>query len=113
MHEMAIMQSILDIAEGEARKHGSKRINRIKLKIGEFRGVVKDALEFSFDVLRVNTPAENAELEIETVPIRAECPNCSDVDISINDFTMICPNCGAILSITSGREMEIEYLDLE
>lgn len=113
MHEMAVMQGILEIAEGEAKRHGASRINRIKLRIGAFRGVVREALEFSFEVLRAGTPAESAELEIETVPIRAECPECPPSEISISDFSVLCPHCGAILKIVSGREMEIEYLDLD
>ncbi|QQS46881.1 MAG: hydrogenase maturation nickel metallochaperone HypA [Acidobacteriota bacterium] len=113
MHEMAIMQGILEIADGEARKHGSNRINLIKLRIGEFRGVVRDALEFAFEVLRQGTKAENAVLEIETIPIRAACPNCPETRISISDFSLLCPDCGGILTIVTGREMEIEYLDLD
>ncbi len=113
MHEMAIMQGILEIAEGEAEKHGAGRINVIKLRIGEFRGVVRDALEFAFEALRQGTKAEQAALEIETVPLRASCPNCSERNIPLNDFSLLCRDCGSILTIVAGREMEIEYLDLE
>lgn len=113
MHEMAIMQGILEIAEGEAAKHGAGRINVIKLRIGEFRGVVRDALEFAFEALRQGTKAEHAALEIDTVPLRASCPNCSERNIPLNDFSLLCHDCGSILTIVAGREMEIEYLDLE
>jgi hydrogenase/urease nickel incorporation metallochaperone HypA len=48
MREASIVRSVIDIAESEARKHGGLDIRKIKLKVGEFRGVVKEALEFSF-----------------------------------------------------------------
>lgn len=47
MHEAAIVQSVIDIAENEARKHGAPGIRKIKLKVGEFRSVVKEALSTS------------------------------------------------------------------
>jgi hydrogenase nickel incorporation protein HypA/HybF len=113
MHETAIVQSILEIAENEARKHGARSIRRIKLKVGEFRGVVKEALEFSFDVLRRNTLAAEAELDVETVRLRAECGNCGPAACSLGDFNLLCPQCGDLLVIRAGQEMQVEYIDLE
>ncbi|MCI0390901.1 MAG: hydrogenase maturation nickel metallochaperone HypA [Acidobacteria bacterium] len=113
MHEVAIAQSIIDIAEKEARKYGAPSIRKIKLIVGEFRGVVKDALEFSFAALRKNTLAAEAELEVETVSLRVECGNCGPVNCSLSDFNLLCPQCGNFLTITAGREMRVEYIDLE
>src|SRR6266540_440184 len=62
MHEASIVRSVIDIAENEARKHGAPSIRKIKLKVGEFRGVVKEALEFSFAALRKGTLAAEADL---------------------------------------------------
>ncbi|HEV2667150.1 MAG TPA: hydrogenase maturation nickel metallochaperone HypA, partial [Blastocatellia bacterium] len=60
MHEASIVRSMIDIAESEARKHGGSNIRKIKLKVGEFRGVVKEALEFSFAALKKDTLAAEA-----------------------------------------------------
>lgn len=113
MHEAAIAQSILDIAEREARKHHSAKINKIKLTLGEFRGVVKEALEFSFAAMKAGSLAADAELEIETVRLRVKCGNCEDVQVAMSDFTLLCPNCGELLTITAGREMQVDYVDLD
>jgi hydrogenase nickel incorporation protein HypA/HybF len=113
MHEMSIMESVLRVAENEARKNGSTRINRIKLKLGEFRGVVKEALEFAFEALKSDTLAANAELEVETVRLRVVCAACGEMESSPQDYNFLCPRCGQRLKIIAGREMQIEYLDLE
>lgn len=113
MHEAAIAQSILDIAEREAHKHHATKINKIKLTLGEFRGVVKEALEFSFAAMKPGTLASNAELEIETVRLRVECRNCEGIQVAMNDFTLLCPRCGELLTITAGQEMRVDYLDLD
>jgi hydrogenase nickel incorporation protein HypA/HybF len=112
MHEAAIAQSVIEIAEGVARQRGSANIRKIKLRVGEFRGVVGDALEFSFQVLKKGTLAENAELEIETVRLRVECRNCMGIEVAMNDFNLLCPGCGELLNITAGREMHVEYVEI-
>lgn len=44
MHELSIAQSIIEIAENIARENDSKAVKKIKVQIGEFSGVVKEAL---------------------------------------------------------------------
>lgn len=113
MHEVSIVRSVIDIAESEARKLGASNIRKIKLKVGEFRGVVKEALEFSFAALKKDTLAAEAELEVETVRLGVECGDCGPVDCPLNDFNLLCPHCGALLTIVAGREMQVEYIDLD
>lgn len=113
MHELAITQGILEIAEREAAKHNSVRINRIKLQIGEFTSIVKEALEFSFEVIKEGTLAEHAQLEIEVVKLRKRCPSCDEIFESNDLFDFFCPRCNAPAQIISGREMQIEYIDLD
>jgi hydrogenase nickel incorporation protein HypA/HybF len=113
MHEMAIAQSVLDIAFGEMEKHASVRVKKIKISIGEFSGVVRDALKFAFDVLTPGTPAVGAAIEIDVVPMTAECSKCGPVECRVNDLNLLCPQCGKIVRIKSGRQMKVDYLDLE
>ena len=113
MHEMSIAQSILDIAVGEMEKNASAGIRKIKISIGEFSGVVKEALEFAFEVLAPETPAARASFEIEVLPMTAECTECGKFECRLNDLNLLCPGCGRVAFITSGREMTVDYLDLE
>jgi hydrogenase nickel incorporation protein HypA/HybF len=113
MHEAAIIQGMLEVAEAEALKNGASAIKKIKLKVGEFRGVVREALEFAFAAMKPETLARDAELEVETVRLQVRCQRCGDIDSSIKDFNLLCPNCNGLLIIIAGREMQIEYLDIE
>ena len=112
MHELSVAESILNIAVTEAQKHDAPAIERIKLRLGEFTGVVRDALEFAFEVDRQGTLAEFAVLEIEIVPLRTKCPNCGCLDRPAGDFCLLCERCGQPVEILTGREMEVEYVDL-
>lgn len=113
MHEMALAGSILEIGEMEARKRGATVISKIKLRLGEFAGVVREALEFAFDVLKPGTLAEKAEFEIENVPLRTLCPQCGEASGAKQDFCLLCPQCETPVEILAGREMQVEYIDLE
>ncbi len=113
MHEAAIAQGVLDLAIRTALQNGGGRINRIKLRLGEFRGVVREALEFSFEVMKRGTLAEQAELEVETVKLRVTCVQCGECECSPRDYNFFCPSCGDPLQIIAGREMQMEYVDME
>ena len=113
MHEMSIAQSVLDIAFGEMEKRAAGRLRKIKISIGEFSGVVKEALEFAFDVLKPGTRASEAEVEIEVIPMTAECVFCGPVACRLHDLNLTCPTCAATISISGGREMRVDYLDID
>jgi len=113
MHELSIAESIIDLAVEEAKKRNSSAVVTIKLRLGEFTGVVREALDFGFEVARRGTLAETAVLEIEVVPLKSRCPECGLVGRPIDDFCFLCTACGRPVEIISGREMQVEYLELE
>ena len=113
MHEAAIAQGVVDLAIRTALQNGGGRINRIKLRLGEFRGVVREALEFSFEVMKRGTLAEQAELEVETIKLRVTCAQCGECECSPRDYNFFCPGCDEPLQIIAGREMQMEYVDME
>lgn len=113
MHEAAIAQGVLDIALTEAQRHAAQRIKKVKVRIGEFRGVVKEALEFAFEALKQNTPAAEAVLEVETVRLQLNCATCGTVECAMSDFSLLCPQCEGVVQITAGREMQVEYVDID
>ncbi len=113
MHEISIAQSIIEIAEAKAREEHSRCIQVIKIRLGEFTTVVREALEFAFDVARQDTLAENARLEIESVPMIVRCVACGPVTDPVREFCLICPQCGLPLEVVSGEELQVEYIDVE
>jgi len=110
MHETGIAASIIEIAEAAAR---GAPILKVHLRLGAFTGVVREALEFAFEALKEGTPAARAELEIETIPLIAACPACGWTGAPEEDYCLICPRCAMPAEILSGREMQVEYVDLD
>ena len=112
MHEATLAESILKIAQDVAEENHAQKISAIGLKLGDMAGVEIDALNFSFDVLKKNTIAENAELQINRVPIRAQCNKCGKF-FTVEHYNFFCPECDGVLILKSGRELLVEFVDCE
>ena len=65
MHELSIAEELLNIITEKARQVGIEKISRITLRIGEFSGVLPDALVFAFEMLSKDTMSQDACIEIE------------------------------------------------
>jgi hydrogenase nickel incorporation protein HypA/HybF len=65
MHELSIAASIVEIASEEASRRGC-RVEAVHLRLGALSGVVREALEFSWELACGETPVAGARLEIET-----------------------------------------------
>jgi hydrogenase nickel incorporation protein HypA/HybF len=113
MHEISIIESILEVAEEEAREANSPSITVIKLRLGEFTAIERGALEFAFEVARLGTLAERARLEIEVVPMVLHCVVCDLAPQPAVAMSLICNQCGFPLKIISGKELQIEFIEIE
>jgi hydrogenase nickel incorporation protein HypA/HybF len=112
MHEASIVEALLATATAEMHKAGASRIDRVRLRVGPLAGVVAEALDFAFSVLRRDTPAHDANLEIEPARMHMICLDCG-ADHWLDAFGRPCPACGGPLQWRAGgRELEILQLEL-
>jgi hydrogenase nickel incorporation protein HypA/HybF len=101
------MQSALDIAFERGAIERAETITCLRLRVGALSGVVPDALQFAFEVLKTGTAAEFATLEVEFVPLSLYCPDCAR-EFSTDGFGYMCPVCERFdTEIRKGRELEI------
>ena len=112
MHEVSIIQSMLDIAFDKAQSQGAIQIHRLRLKVGSVSGVVPEALQFAFDSCTEGTIASNAKLEIEWINAVCYCPQCH-VEFTPHDWVYICPRCDRLThEICQGRELQLVSLEV-
>ena len=76
MHELSIAMSMIDMANEEVLRRGGGRVAVLHLKLGPLSGVVKEALEFSYQIACLGTSLEGSQLIIEDVPVRIHCAKC-------------------------------------
>lgn len=112
MHEATLAENILNIAFDAAQQHHAEKIFKVGLTLGELTGVEVEALRLSFDVLKKNTPADDAELAIERVECRAACNKCGKI-FRLERYNFLCPECDGILILQSGRELRVDFVDCE
>lgn len=112
MHEMALAESVVRIAEDHAGKAGAKRVIVVRLEIGALSHVEPQALSFSFEAVSKGSMAEGATLEIERTPGQAWCHDCMK-PIEIDRLGDACPSCGGYkVQVTGGEEMRVKDLEV-
>lgn len=114
MHEASIASELINIAINECNKNGYTKIQSIKVLIGRATGVMSDALLFAFDVLKENTPAQEAKLIIEEIPVKGICKDCGkEFESNAPYIVVVCPFCGSFsLQITAGKELNITEMEV-
>ena len=113
MHELALAQSLLDIIVKTATEHGSPRVESATLRLGNLTHVDPDALAFAVSIAAQGTCAEGIVLHIRRVPLVARCSGCG-FSGEVPPMNTQCPKCGNVgLSVMSGREIELESIEVE
>lgn len=112
MHEMSLVEGIRAIVEDQARTHAFARVTRLRLEIGRFAGVEKQALEFAWDVVMQGSVAQGATLEMIDLPGQALCLDCART-VALDDRFDPCPLCGGgKLLPQGGDEMRIKDMEV-
>ncbi len=113
MHEMSLAINIVEIACQTAKQNSAKRINSIEVEVGKLAGVLEDSLAFCFHAARNETLAENAELNIISVPGKGHCGDC-DKSFETDTFFTLCPHCqGFSVDILEGKDIKIKSINVD
>ena len=109
MHELAIAEALVAIAEEHA---GRRRVERVEVRVGALRQVVPGALAFAFELVAQGTVVEGAELALEQVPARGACRACGARAV-LERFPFACPACdGMDVEIVDGMQLSVEALEV-
>lgn len=111
MHEVSLVQALLETVIKSAAANGITRVNRVKLVVGEVHGALPDALEFAFQVLTEGTVCAGAVLEVERVPLVFRCCACGR-EFSPQGLSRRCPGCSKNKNdLAGGRELYVDYYE--
>jgi len=116
MHELPVIQSILDVVLNHARMNQVGRVHSIALAIGELSDLQDEWLQRYFDYISKGTLAEGARLIIERTPVVLKCASCAK-EIHVKTAEMkdvICPECGSKeLTLIAGRQYFIKSMEAQ
>jgi hydrogenase nickel incorporation protein HypA/HybF len=113
MHELAVTQSLLQIALHHAEQAGATRVTRLYLVIGELSSIVDDSVQFHWDMVSRGTIAAGAILEFRRVPVTLQCGACGQ-EFPLDRRSFTCPACGSkSVTVTGGEEFFLESIDVD
>ncbi len=113
MHEMSLVEGVLQLIEEAASKDSFTKVTAVWLEIGQLSAVEPNAMAFCFDAVMRGTVAEGARLEIISVPGQALCKACGAI-VALVELVGTCPQCGGVdLQITAGNRMRVKELEVQ
>jgi len=111
MHEVSIIQNVIEIVTRKALENKLTKVNRVSLKIGDLSGVMPESLNFAFESCIQGTMLEEATLGIENVRALGRCEECN-LEFPIGHFNKLCSNCNKFCtSVVSGYELYVNTIE--
>lgn len=115
MHELPVVNHILEIVLRHAEKANATRVTEVRLKIGELSDLQDDWFKRYFDYVSRDTIAAGATLRIERMPVVFLCTKCKKTfPVKIREIEGVCcPFCGeGKVTFLSGREFQIKEIEV-
>ncbi|MFB6109714.1 MAG: hydrogenase maturation nickel metallochaperone HypA [Halodesulfurarchaeum sp.] len=118
MHEVQVARDLLDRAERAAADAEATEIETVDIAVGQVTHLNPKQLRFAIETVAEGTIAEEATVEIETVPPEAVCecgwegtPETLET-AQILAPTVTCPECDRRLEFTAGRECRLTSVEV-
>ncbi len=113
MHEVSVLNNILEIVENSIKDKKVVNVDKIYLSVGILSGVSKLALIHAFSLIEKTDVFSNTQLEIHDCPLVVWCQDCQLATTLHEDISLLCSNCKKPLStIISGKELNIDKLEV-
>lgn len=112
MHELWLCKNILDIINQHASKNECIHIKKVILEVGQLAAIEAASLKMSFNVITSGTLADQAVLEIITIPAKAICDSCQKT-VSVSQYYDPCQFCGNhSLTLIQGDELRVKSMEV-
>jgi hydrogenase nickel incorporation protein HypA/HybF len=113
MHELTVTESLLEIALRHGKKANAHRITDLYLVIGTLSSIIDDSVQFYWDFIAKDTPAEGAQLHFRRISAEFHCQEC-DRRYSPDGDEFACPHCGSPrVEVAAGKEFYLESIGVE
>lgn len=113
MHELAVTESLLELAIKHANKANAKKVTDLYITVGSLNSIVDDSVQFYWDMVSQKTICENAQLHFDRKAAIFRCEQCA-TEFEIDNDLQPCPNCKSVqIKIISGEEFFLSSITCE
>ena len=110
---MPITRNLLEIVKTKAEEINARKINCIKVVIGELSGVEKDCVGFYFDILKKEYGMDDTSLAFDVIQAQVVCRDCQK-KFTPENLPWVCPDCSGLnLTIENGGECYVESIEVD
>ncbi len=116
MHEVSLVQSLIENLENLRIKHNAKKVLSVVVVTGRFSGVVIDSFSFAFDAIKNEFESlKDASLIIEIPPEDIYCPVCNTIynDNNLRDNFFVCQKCNSPLVSSGDSDIILKQVEME
>ncbi len=105
MHELSLCDDLLSQVKVIAAQNNAQSVESITVQIGELSGVEVVLLESAFDLIKVDSIAEQAKLILQTTAVTVFCRACgAESEVPANN--LLCQVCkGNETEVIKGNEL--------
>ena len=112
MHELAVTESILDIAQKHAIQAQAARVTDIYIVMGKLSSIVDDSIQFYWDMISQDTLCVGAKLHFNRIPAKLVCLSCGN-NYTLDDGLTPCPQCSSTqVKVISGEEFWVDSIEI-
>jgi hydrogenase nickel insertion protein HypA len=111
MHEYSIVQALMARVDVEARARRATAVHRLSVRIGELSGIEVELLTTAFEMFRERTICDGAELDVQLIAARWECPRCGHA--IGRGHLLTCPACALPARLAAGDEIMLDRIEME
>ncbi len=112
MHELSLVQSLLEMVDELSLERGFQRVNVLRLSFGRLACVDPLSLQFAFDVESPGTRAEGSKLVFDILPGALYCFSCEG-EQKMTSHELRCPVCSGTQVILTGGTEELKLMEME
>jgi len=96
MHEVSIIEGLIDIVEKQKEKHQFSKVLEIHIACGVYNCVSEENLEFCLKTVAQGTYLETAIIKVNRLPERWSCKQChSEFHKETKSEDPCCSKCGS------------------
>ena len=113
MHELSLCLSLMQQIDSIVRDRNAIRVTSVTLDIGPLSGVEPELLRNAYPLAAAGTPAEEAELVIQTADVVVRCSQC-DCETAVAPNKLLCGACGDFRTrVVRGDELLLLRVELD